>query len=114
MNEQNQVWSVKASNVRIPEGERRNPIVFVDLLVAADWGVTVALQRLKKAGHIMRLPTGFDGAGGIRPSPSLLAAMERAAVEAVRAVPEAYEHLMQKKTGRKRKADAPTPEADAA
>ncbi len=107
-------WVVRASNVRIPEGERRNPIVFVDLMVAADWGCTVAVQRLKKTGFIMRMPTSFDGGDGIRPSPALLAAMESAAWEAVKAAPEAFEHLGRKTPARKRKVDATTPEAEAA
>ena len=107
-------WVVRASNVRIPEGERRNPIVFLDLQIGPDWGCTVALQRLKKAGFIMRMPTSFDGGDGIRPSPSLLTAMERAAVEALKAAPEAFEHLARKTPARKRKVDAPKPEAVAA
>lgn len=86
-------WNVRGENVRIPAGDRRTSIVILDLMIGADWGATVSLHRQKKTGLVMRMPTAADGAPGIRPPPDLLAAMERAAVEAVMADAVAMKHL---------------------
>ncbi|WP_431301679.1 hypothetical protein [Sediminicoccus sp. BL-A-41-H5] len=105
---------VRGANVRIPPGFRRNPIVFVDLAMGPHWAVTVACQNLLNSGHIMRLPTGLDGGPAIRTSPEMLAQMQRAAAEAIRADPIAFAHLTGPHPGkRKPVGKRPKPEAAA-
>lgn len=107
-------WNVRGENVRIPEGDRRNPIVFLDLWVGRDWGLTVALQHLRKTGFILRLPTAPDGSAGIRPAPDLMGAMQEAAIRAVQAQPAALEHLLKNFPPGRRKVGGKRPKADAA
>ncbi len=108
-----EAWNVRGEKPRIPEGDRRNPIAFVDLMIGQDWGVTVAVQHQKNAGLIMRLPTAPDGGPGIRPSAALMAAMQLAAVQAVKADPVAHEHLTQTHPAKRRKVGGKRPRADA-
>lgn len=96
-------WNVRGSNPRIPPGDRRTPLVVVDLMIGDVWGVTASLHAQRKRGLIMRLPVGADGGEGMRPAPELLALMEQAAMDAVRADPVAMAHLLQKRTGRRSK-----------
>ena len=107
-------WNVRGENVRIPEGDRRNPVVFMDLLIGQDWGVTVAMQLLRKSGFVLRLPTAPDGSPGIRPSAELMAAMERAADDALKAHPAAFEHLVSAFPAHRRKVGGKRPKTEAA
>ena len=86
-------WTVTGCTPRIPRGERRNPLVIVDLLIGQGWGATVAVQRKRKGGLALVLPMAADGTPGLTPPRGLWDAMAAAALEAVKADAAALAHL---------------------
>ena len=95
-------WTVTGCTPRIPRGERRNPLVIVDLLIGREWGATVAVQRKRKGGLALVLPMAADGQPGLTPPRELWDAMAAAALEAVKADAAALAHLATAPQSRRR------------
>lgn len=90
---ENRTWTVTGRNPRAPVCTPKNPTVVVDVVVDGEWGATVMLQHLRRAGLIMRLPMAPEGGPGITLPSGLWQAMADAALEAIKQAPELHAAL---------------------
>jgi hypothetical protein len=84
--------AIRALSVRVPEGERRNPIVMVRLAVGA-LVFQIGVSKLKKSGLTVRMPVGEGGVPAIEAAPEVWAVIQRTAIAAVLRDQVGREHL---------------------
>lgn len=86
-------WTVRPVSVRVPPGERRNPVAMVRLAVGP-LELELVVSRLKKSGLAVRAPMAGGGILVVSAGPEVWAVIEKAAVEAVAGDPAAREHVL--------------------
>ena len=86
-------WTPRAVSVRVPAGERRNPIAMVRMELGPLM-LELGVSRLKKTGLMVRLPMGEGGVPAVEADAPTWAAIQQAAIGAVAADPVAREHLL--------------------
>lgn len=97
-------WTVRAISVRVPPGERRNPVAMVRLAVGP-LELELAVSRLKKSGLMVRPPMAEGGTPAISAAPEVWAVIEKAAVAAVAGDLAVREHLLGERRRRALPAD---------
>ncbi len=88
-------WAVRQLSVRVPPGERRNPVAMVRMAVGP-LEMTLAVSALKKSQLVVRPPMAEGGVPAISAAPEIWAEIEKAAVGAVAADPAARDHVLGK------------------
>lgn len=83
---------IRPLSVRLPPGERRNPVALARVAVGP-LQLELVVSRLKKGGITVRSPVSEGGLPAIEAEPAAWAVIERAAIEAVLRDQAAGEHL---------------------
>jgi hypothetical protein len=92
-------WEVRPLSVRVPPGERRNPVAVVRLAIGP-LEVVLAVSRLRRSGLVVRVPMSDGGGPAIGAGPEAWAAIEEVAIAAVAGDPVAREHVLGKRPKR--------------
>src|SRR3954453_5604842 len=86
-------FTPRVVSVRVPPGERRNPIAMVRMSIGPFF-LSLGVSRLKKSGLIVRLPMGDGGEPALEVDAETWPVVHQAAIAGVMADQVAREHLL--------------------
>lgn len=86
-------FTPRVVSVRVPPGERRNPIAMVRMELGPFF-LSLGVSRLKKSGLIVRLPMGEGGEPALEVDAETWPLVEQAAIAGVMADQVAREHVL--------------------